>query len=212
MKKNILLLLLFCTLPILAQEEEGKTISVAKFSFGASGGVNFSNLLQANGGTQNVITGFHFMGFGEYRFNDKFSIQPGVSYSRQGAETDEIYVSEFDATTKFKMTLDYVNIPILVKYYVAGGFSVEAGPQLGILTSAKATDIVVDGQSSSEDVDIKDMFKGTDLALDLGASYDFQNGLLVGGRYNVGLTDVAKDNPDKAITNSVFQLYVGFKY
>jgi len=56
------------------------------------------------------------------------------------------------------------------------------------------------------------MFKGTDLALDLGAAYDFQNGFLVGGRFNVGLTDIAKDNPDKAVTNSVFQLYLGFKY
>jgi hypothetical protein len=211
MKKNILFLLLLCSLYVVAQEEEKPNVT-GKFSYGVSAGVNFSNLVQGSNDGLNMVTGFHFMGFGEYRFSEKFSIQPGVAYSRQGTKTDNIYVPEFNTTTKFKMILDYVNIPILVKYYVAGGFSVEAGPQLGILTSAKATDIVVDGQSSSEDVDIKDMFKGTDLALDLGASYDFQNGLLVGGRYNVGLTDVAKDNPDKAITNSVFQLYVGFKY
>lgn len=212
MKKNILLLLLFCTLPILAQEEEGKTISVAKFSFGASGGINFSNLLQANGGTQNVITGFHFMGFGEYRFNDKFSIQPGVSYSRQGAETDEIYVSEFDATTKFKMTLDYVNVPILLKYNIVKGFGVEAGPQIGFLTSAKAKDIVVNGEKSDIDIDIKERFKSVDISLDFGVFYDFQGGFLVGGRYNYGLNDIAEDNPDEPVTNSVFQLYLGFKY
>lgn len=209
----MVLFFLFCTLSVLAQEEQEEAKDpLSKFSFGVSGGVNFSNLVQGSNNGFNRITGFHFTGFGEYRFSAKFSMQPGVAYSRQGAETDEMYLPEFDSTTKFKMVLDYINIPVLVKYYITDGFSVEAGPQLGILTSAKAKDVIINGESAGVDVDIKEMFKGTDLALVVGASYDFQNGLLVGGRFNAGLTDIAKDNPDDAITNSVFQLYLGFKY
>lgn len=210
MRNGILCFFMFYVLFGLAQEnvKEPKR----NFSFGASGGVNFSNLLQANGGTQNVITGFHFMGFGEYRFSDKFSIQPGVAYSRQGAETDEIYLPEFDTTTNFKIALDYVNVPILVKYNIVKGFGVEAGAQIGFLTSAKAKNIVINGEKSDIDIDIKEMFKSVDLSLDFGVFYDFQGGFLVGGRYNYGLNNIAEDNPDDSIINSVLQLYLGFKY
>lgn len=211
MKNSMKLFFLVWALPLFAQEE-AKPSAVGEFSFGVSGGVNFSNLLQGSDGAQNSITGFHFMGFVEYRFSDKFSIQPGVAYSRQGAETDDIYVPEFDTTTKFKMTLDYVNVPILLKYYVVKGFGVEAGPQVGFLTTAKAKDIVVDGESVGMDVDIKDMFKSVDFGIDIGASYTFDQGFIVGGRYNIGLSDIAEDNPDDPVTNSVFQLYLGFKY
>lgn len=210
MKKSMVFIFLLFTLSFYGQTDD--TATPSRFSFGVSGGVNFSNLIQSDGGTQNPITGFHFMGFGEFRFNDKFSIQPGVAYSRQGAETDEIYVPEFDTTTKFKMTLDYVNVPILMKYRIVKGFGVEAGPQIGFLTTAKAKDIVVNGEASDIDVDIKDMFKSMDFAFDVGAFYEFDQGFLVGGRYNLGLSDIAEDNPDDPITNSVFQLYLGFKY
>lgn len=210
MKMKMVFICLLFALTFYAQSDV--TATPGRFSFGVSGGVNFSNLLQANGGTQNPITGFHFMGFGEYRFTDKFSIQPGVAYSRQGAETDEIYDPEFDTTIKFKMTLDYVNVPILVKYKIVKGFGVEAGPQVGFLTTAKAKDIVVDGEKSDIDVDIKDMFKSMDFAINAGVFYEFELGFLVGGRYNLGLSDIAENNPDDPVTNSVFQLYLGFKY
>lgn len=210
MKKKMVFVFLLFTLGVYAQTDD--TATPSRFSYGVSGGVNFSNLLQGSDGAQNPITGFHFMGFGEYRFSDKFSIQPGVAYSRQGAETDEMYDPESNTTIKFKMALDYVNVPIFLKYYIVKGFGVEAGPQIGFLTSAKAKDIVVDGVSSDIDVDIKDMFKGVDFGFDIGAFYAFEQGFLVGGRYNMGLTDIAEDNPDDPITNGVFQLYLGFKY
>ncbi|CAM3662239.1 hypothetical protein FSS13T_00990 [Flavobacterium saliperosum S13] len=210
MKKKMIFVFLLFSLCFYAQSDD--TATPSKFSFGVSGGVNFSNLLQSDGGNQNSITGFHFMGFGEYRFSDKLSIQPGVAYSRQGAETDEMYDAESNTTTKFKIALDYVNVPILLKYYVVKGFGVEAGPQIGFLTTAKAKDIFVDGESSDIDVDIKDMFKSVDFGIDVGVFYDFQQGFLVGGRYNYGVSDIAEDNPGDPITNSVFQLYLGFKY
>ncbi len=70
----------------------------------------------------------------EIMVSDMFAVQPELIYSSQGSdyeESDEGF--DFSGTVK----LDYLNIPVMAKYYVAEGFSVEAGPQVGFLLSAK---------------------------------------------------------------------------
>lgn len=105
--------------------------------------------------------------------------------------------------------MNYLNIPVLAKYYITDAFSVEAGPQIGFLLSAK-----------SRGEDIKDLFKSTDYGLNLGIGYDFTENFALGVRYTIGLSDIA-DVPDDiqdypfvynaSFKNSNFALSLAYK-
>ncbi|HZW76960.1 MAG TPA: porin family protein [Flavobacteriaceae bacterium] len=125
-----------------------------------------------------------------------------------------------ESNFEMKMKLNYINIPIMAKYYVAEGFSLVAGPQLGFLMSAKAdADVSVKGniggmtieESSSETVDIKDQFSGFDLSFGVGAAYRLDMGVFFGARYNLGLTNISKEN-DESSKNGVIQVSVGYSF
>lgn len=62
--------------------------------------------------------------------------------------------------------------PVIFKYYVAKKINVEAGPQIGLLTSANTT-AKLNGFSASHDTNVKDNFKSLDFGLNLGAGFVF---------------------------------------
>src|SRR5690606_14589683 len=148
--------------------------------------------------------GFHVGAVAEIKFNDKFSLQPEVLYSAQGAKEK----GEGDG----KMNNDYINIPIMAKYYFVEGFSIEAGPQVGFLMKSEAK-----GENAS--VDTKDFYKSVDFGLGIGLAYDLPMGLFVNARYNIGLSKINEDFDFGGITvetedlkNNVIQIGVGFKF
>lgn len=83
----------------------------------------------------------------------------------------------------------------------------EFGPQIGFLVSAEAK---LAGQSMS----IKDEVKSTDVSLDFDAGYNINTNLMLGARYNLGLTRVQKDlfSGESGSKNSVFQISLGYKF
>ena len=160
--------------------------------FGAKVALNIATLTGDAEGASSLV-GFQIGGFAEFKISEKFAIQPELMYSTQGAS--------YDGGGDFK--LDYINIPVMAKYYVAKSFSLEAGPQIGFLVSAKA-----------EGEDVKDFVESVDFGLNLGAGYDFTEKFSAGLRYNFGLSNVAKTEPgdDTDIKNGVFSLSVGYKF
>ena len=62
----------------------------------------------------------------------------------------------------------------MAKYYVAEGFSLEAGPQIGFLMSAK---MKAESGGDSEEIDVKDDLKSIDFGINFGAGYKLENGL-----------------------------------
>ncbi|MFB3389006.1 porin family protein [Flavobacterium sp. LAR06] len=179
--------------------------------FGVKGGVNFANL---TGDTEDASlkVGFHVGGFAEIKVSDKFSVQPELLYSTQGAKFDESGEG-FDIENK--LNLSYLNIPVMAKFYVAEKFSLEAGPQIGFLLSAKAKSEGTDeGITLSAEEDVKDSFESIDFGVNFGAGYDFTENLSAGVRYNLGLSNIAKteDGDDFKMNNSVFSLSVGYKF
>lgn len=191
----------------------GITANAQEVKFGPKAGVNFSNL----SGTDNseMLVGFHVGAVAEIKVNDKFSVQPELTYSTQGTKFsgNETYLGVMTSYEN-KQKIDYINIPVMAKYYVADGFSVEAGPQVGFLMKAEnESDASVGGISSNTKSDNKDAFKGTDFGVNFGLAYDLPNGFFVNGRYNLGLTDIREnsDNGD-SVKNNVIQVGVGFKF
>ncbi len=172
-------------------------------SFGVKAGLNFSTVTNAGqyGTNSSSLVGFHLGAFGEFRVVDKFCLQPELLYSTQGVTVDDTGGSKLDAK------LDYINIPVLAKYYVSKDFSLELGPQIGFLVSAKE-------KSGGDTTDIKDTTKSTDFSLDFGAGYAIGKSVVLGARYDLGLTQLQKElgTGESASKNSVFQFSVGYKF
>lgn len=175
--------------------------------FGPKAGVNFSNISGLD--NAEMKTGFHVGAVAEIKFNEKFSIQPEVVYSAQGTK----FTSN---NSEVKWNNDYINIPIMAKYYIVDGFSVEAGPQVGILAKAEQEGTYM-GYTGTNDV--KDNYKSVDFGVNFGLAYDLPQGFFVNARYNLGLSKIGEDVTVGNVTykaddnkNSVIQVGVGYKF
>jgi hypothetical protein len=191
-------LILFATLAIFVIAN-----SNAQINFGAKAGVNFATITGDMVDSFNSRTAFHVGFVAEIVISETFSFQPELLYSAQGADYSEEGFEDFEGTVK----LDYLNVPLMAKFYVGEGFSVEAGPQIGLLLSAK------DDYGDGED-DIKEYVKGTDFGVNLGVGYKMEGGLNFSARYNLGLSndlDVDDFEAEGAeYKNSVIQVSVGY--
>jgi hypothetical protein len=184
MKKSILLLV--CAIAI-------TTLTHAQVRFGFKGGANLANVTGDAEGLKMKI-GFNAGAVAKISVSESFSIQPELVYSNQGATMEEGDV---------KIHLNYINIPVMFQYNVSG-FILETGPQVGILSSAKA-------KADGESVDMKDFFKGIDFAWGVGVGYQMPgSGLGISARYNIGLAKINESEGDEKAKNSVIQL--GFHY
>ena len=168
----------------------------AQASFGAKAGVNLATI----NSVLDARTSFHIGGVAEFAISEKFSFQPELLYSAQGAKVEE---------DGYKVTLkmDYLNIPLMAKYYVTEGLSFEVGPQVGFLLSAKVKE---EYDGDSETVDIKDSMNSVDFGLNFGLGYKLESGLNFGAKYNLGLSEINEKNEGDKETNGVFQISIGF--
>jgi len=174
------------------------SVNAQEVKFGAKAGVNFATIGGDDTGDLSSRTGFHVGGVAEIGISEKFSVQPELVYSAQGATED---FEGVDVDWKF----DYLNVPVMAKYMVADGFSIEAGPQIGFLLSAKV-------EGGGEEVDIKDEVSGIDFGFGFGAGYKMESGLNFSARYNLGLSNINdfEGSDDFSNQNNVFQISVGY--
>lgn len=176
--------------------------------FGAKAALNIATLSGDDENTSSY-TGFQVGGFAEIKVSEKFAVQPELMYSAQGGKekgVENYNGTDYDVTAIYK--LGYINIPVMAKFYVAKSFSLEAGPQIGFLVSAKGEAKVL---GTSTEVDIKDSVKAVDFGLNLGAGYDFTNKFSAGLRYNFGLSNI-NDEDSSEIKNGVFSVSLGYKF
>jgi len=192
--------------------------------FGAKAGLNIAKYNYSGENTSEVndklksLIGFHVGGFAEFEITEKFAFQPELLYSAQGVKSENsdtvlgvVYSSESTIKTS------YINIPLMAKYYVIEGLSVQAGPQVGFLMSADATTSNSTGgiTQNSTSTDVKDQYKGIDFGLNFGVGYKLDFGLFFDARYNLGLSDLADkrvDGDDNKSTNRVIQISVGYSF
>lgn len=171
-------------------------------------GVSFSNVTGDEADSFEGKTGFHAGAGIDLPVNDEFSVQPGLSYSTQGADYSD---SEFTGTYK----LNYLNLPVLARYEVSPGLTLEAGPQIGLLLSAK-DEYEFSGSGGSMEEDVKDFTKNIDFGVNIGAGYTFDNGININAHYNLGLSDL-NDNDEFAMEgvkwrNSVIQVSLAYYF
>lgn len=161
---------------------------------GAKAGVNLATL-HPDKNDPATRSSFHLGMMVEIPLIDALRLQPELLYSAQGVRDE----SDDDEVIK----LDYLALPVMAKYYLWDALSMEAGPQFGILLSAKRKD---DGDTE----DYKDSTKSTDIGLALGAKYRLVNKFNIGMRYYWG-TNVNKNEDSRTqVKNRVFQISVGY--
>lgn len=164
-------------------------VNAQEIKFGVKGGLNFASVSGDDTAGVDGVTSFNFGVVSEIPISGKFSFQPELMYSGQGYSFNDDTIA-----------LSYLNLPLMGKYYVTKGLSVEAGPQIGFLFSAK-----------NEGADVKDSFKTVDFGVNFGLGYKFDNGLNFGARYNLGLTNINDvDGYSGKNKNGVFQISAGY--
>ena len=184
----------------------------AQVNFGAKAGLNFASMTGDGANGLDGRTSLHFGVTAEIEISDSFSLQPELTYSGQGYSTDyESLDDDGDPYTgEVVGKVNYLNLPVMAKFYVAESFSLEFGPQIGFLMSAEAKD--TDPVYGTETMDIKDALKSTDFSLNFGAGYKLESGLNFGLRYNLGITDVPEDDNGVDFKHGVFQISLGYNF
>ena len=192
-KKKVTLLLLTITVSMLSMAQG--------FHVGAKGG---ANIFKVDGKSfdEEFQYGYTLGAFSEINFNKKWGIQPEVIWNQTNTQTstsfNEIYPTSFSDFKDVK--LNYLSIPLLLSYRPAKFLSLQAGPQFSILMNPNQN-LLENG---------KDAFKKGDFALLGGAQLNI-GGVKIGGRYQIGLTDINDIDDQDKWQNQGWQLYAGFR-
>lgn len=174
-----------------------------RVSPGIRGGLNFSTLTNVEDNSSK--TDFYLGGLVNIKFNKYFSLQPEITYSRQGDEgryfEDGRYYSE-------KYELNYITLGAVAKFnFSGGGFHILGGPSLDF----KISDNYINSNPEN-----------FDLAIVGGVGYTLPNGLTFEARIKQGFIDIygydgiddydGNGNYDDVILNTVFQLGISYTF
>jgi hypothetical protein len=158
--------------------------------YGIKGGVNFSTI--SDDAAADTKTGFHLGGLAHIHLTRAFAVQPEIVYSTQGAEYNN-----------GKLRLNYINVPVLGQYMFGNGFRLQTGPQVGILATSEF-------KSGHTETDVEN-YRRADFGWTFGAGYLTRMGVGIDARYNLGLTDVVKNNPND-LHNRVWQVGLFYQF
>ncbi|WP_010251037.1 porin family protein [Myroides injenensis] len=189
--------MLALTLGLSAQAQE-KEKELPALKYGGKIGFNQSIITGAEDTTGK--SGFHIGAVLEVFVSERISIQPELVYSTQGAKLEGVFPYSYSG----KVKMNYINIPVMAKFFVSRGFNIQVGPQIGF---AVKTDMELEGQTA----DIGSVVNKVDFGFNFGLGYNFPSGVFLETRYNVGTTNVLK-NVDKSNKNGTFQFSLGYKF
>lgn len=159
LKKTVLITLFICFYSNIYAQQETKTLS-----FEPHIGVCFSNLTNANLDSKDGLTaGINL----QYQINNNFGFVTGLEYSNYGAKDGDA-----------NLTLGYIDLPILGKYYMYKGLAAYTGMQLGYNVYDGRTDFLLPANA-----------KKISFGIPIGISYDFKH-FSINAQYFFGLSNV----------------------
>lgn len=190
------------------------------FKPGARAGLNLSNFTNTDFDTK---TDFYVGGFLAINFTKYYTLQPELTYSRQGAKSGnndystalpDVNDPAFRPPGEKDFSVQYLSLAAMNKFYFGGGgFHAAVGPSL---------DFKVGDNFSGVNEDLV----GVDLAFNAGLGYTLPMGLTIEARYKIGLVDIFGNNVDynydyyyddngnidDVVLNSVIQLGVAYTF
>jgi len=160
-------------------------------NIGVKGGLNLYTIQGDNSSSFKPFPSYHLGLLGHIHLGRTIALQPEIVYSVQGNKDNN--------NGDPNLYLNYINIPILFQYMYDNGFRIEAGPQFGILASAK-----------SGSTDVKSNYNDYDIGFSVGVSYvKPSTGFGYDIRYNHGLYNI---NVNDAIKSYNRGIQIGFFY
>ncbi|MEJ7740799.1 MAG: porin family protein [Chitinophagaceae bacterium] len=144
--------------------------------------------------------GYSFGGFAAIKVGEKWQVQPEVLFNQYNTKTASNFDTIVNGQSLKNISLNYISIPILLNYSPTKMFTLQAGPQFGILRD-KSQDLLQNGKSA---------FKSGDFSMLGGVQLNVAN-FKISGRYVVGLSDINDINNQDKWTSQGFQLSVGLR-
>ena len=149
----------------------------------------------------------------QYQIKNWLGVSAGAMYQQMGSKVKDIGGVDM---SDFKVNLEYINVPVMARFYVAKGLSLNVGLQAGFLTNAKV-------KYGSSEADVKDAVEKFDLSAPVSIAYELPMGLTFEAVCNYGITDVAKDYDHGSNRSSnyseimddknlLFQITVGYRF
>lgn len=166
MKKIITLVFLFTIFTSQSQ---------VTFKPGLRGGLGLSNL----GFQGDFKPDFYFGALGQIQFTKRYSLQPEINYSRQGAnnlEQTQFYYEDGNYVGRniyTNVNIDYLSVGVINKFTFNSGFEVQFGPTI---------DFIVDTNLPYSDSDV-------DLGFVTGVGYKLPSGLIIEARFKANVVD-----------------------
>ncbi len=201
MKKITLLFICFLALQVNAQ------VTVKP---GVRAGLNLTSFTNTNDTHFKNRTDFYIGGYVAVKLARFYTLQPEITYSRQGAKA-RVYEFSFDpleypSINEKNLSLQYLSLGVMNKFTFGPGFHGLVGPTADIKVGDN-----FEGYAGDE-------LTGLDLGLMTGVGYTLPMGLTIEARYKLGLLDIFGNSTDDdydsddLILNSVFQLGLAYTF
>jgi hypothetical protein len=203
-RARVLTATITCALAAAAVLTTAGTASGQDMRFGVRGGANIATVQNdADGGSQEfgsrtgVAAGVFFaVPLGWVR------LQPEVLYTSKGAALD---LRGIEST----LVLDYLEVPVLVRWPVAPRVYVAAGPAVAWRLKARSR---TKFSGATEEVDVADSVKRYDAGVTGAVGIEFGR-LVVDGRYTHGLLDIDTDTSDDvSVRNRAITITAGIAF
>ena len=191
----VLVAVSLCCSATSAQSVKGKSV------FGLKTGINLSTFRTSVDYAYvdpSLKVGLVFGSFIEIPLSSRFLLQPEFLYSQMGSNA--VYSVFGDETFRY----NYFSIPLLIKFKVAKGFNVFAGPEADFLIRARQKD-------NDRTITISNDIKDFDFSVTAGieaTSEKFAFGL----RYIHGTQDVSIEPEFYSFFNQGVQATIGYKF
>ncbi|MDD3563755.1 MAG: porin family protein [Candidatus Cloacimonetes bacterium] len=180
--------------------------------FGVRGGLNIASFTgEDNMDDFDSKLGFHAGAMMQSPLGNNFIIQPEVLYTMKGATSEFKLLGVQNELTG---TANYIEIPVLIKYNIElSSVQIQPyfGPSIGVLLVGEITNKKsIGGISSTDTISFKDDMNALEAGLNFGADAVLMQNLMVGLRFNLGLTEIVKK--DSKYKNNVFMVNLGFLF
>ena len=144
----------------------------AQIKAGPIAGIQFTDVT-GDDPSDGFLVGFHFGFLVNFGITDYLMFEPQLLYSMRGAQGNKNIGD---------LKMNYIEIPMWLRYQLSNGVNFNAGPYAGILVSAKQ-----DGE------DMKDLFKTFDFGLGVGLGYQTSGGFGLAANYSQGIVNIGDD-------------------